>query len=63
MYVDVAVNITVVVFAVGVNIVVVDANIDVTVDVYYTAGAVLVVDNNIVLVVADVNVDIVGVFH
>ena len=57
-----AVNITVVVFAVGVNIVV-DANIDVTVDVYYTAGAVLVVDNNIVLVVADVNVDIVGVFH
>ena len=58
-----AVNITVVVFAVGVNIVVVDANIDVTVDVYYTAGAVLVVDNNIVLVVADVNVDIVGVFH
>ena len=59
-----AVNITVVVFAVGVNIVVVDANIDFTVDVYYTAGAaVLVVDNNIVLVVADVNVDIVGVFH
>ena len=58
-----AVNITVVVFAVGVNIVVVDANIDVTVDVHYTAGAVLVVDNNIVLVVADVNVDIVGVFH